>query len=322
MLLYEEYKKPRKLFEMFRLIKTKQAVSPEELARIFNTSTKTIHNYKEELGSEWGTEVEYNKSKNQYEIIKDGVLGYLKVSYPITADDIILILAALIESQTFMETKMNIIKNSLLELLPEEEGEKLKSMLHFKKTENSNEQNIEFNLHILRKAIGEEKKVCFNYRSASNNIKAHKIIPYSFACEFGKYYIIGESEKKEKLVHYRLDRMREVKMLDEKGKRSEKFNVYEYLKKTWYMYGGEEVEIKVRFKNHFYTVVTEKDMTEGEVIEKGEDYFIYRFISNGTMGIKIWLMGFGGDAEILSPESLREEIKDSVKEMMKVYKIK
>jgi len=320
-MLSEEYKKPRKLFEMFRLIKTRQAVTPEELARIFNTSAKTIHHYKEELNQEWGTQIDYNKSKNQYEINRDGMLGFLKISNPITADDVMLILASLSKSQTFMETKMNIIKNSLLALLPDEEAEKLKSMLYFEKTINLNEQNIEFNIPILRRAIAEEKKIYFTYRSAANTFKTHKIIPYSFACEIGKYYIIGKLEDKEKLVHYRLDRMREVKILQEDGKRSDKFNVYEYLKKTWYMYGGNETEIVVKFKNSCYSVVTEKDMIEGELLQKDKDFFTYKFVANGTMGIKLWLMGFGPDAEILSPVELRQEIKNYVSEMANIYRL-
>ncbi|MCB2340344.1 hypothetical protein [Clostridium estertheticum] len=48
------------------------------------------------------------------------VIEYTTNKYvqPITADDVNLILVSLIQSQTFMETKMAIIKNSLLRLLP------------------------------------------------------------------------------------------------------------------------------------------------------------------------------------------------------------
>ena len=55
------------------------------------------------------------------------------------------------------------------------------------------------------------------------------------------------------------------------------------------------------------------------MIEEHEEYFIYEFICNGINGIKLWLMGFGEEVEILAPMELREEIKESVFKMMKIY---
>ncbi|WP_171011341.1 helix-turn-helix transcriptional regulator [Haloimpatiens lingqiaonensis] len=319
MLPYSEYSKSRKLLEMFRLIKSGEITTKEELSNIFEVSPKTIGNYKRELEEEWDAEIIYDKSEAKYVIEREGILGLLKATQPITADDVNLILATLIESQNFMETKMNIIKKGLLGLLPEEEAEKLGKMLHSEKPSNCNDQPIVFNLNKIRRAIAYENKIEFTYRSAAGNHRNHKIIPYSFACEFGKYYIIGKPEDKEKLVHFRLDRIGKVTILDEIGVRSDEFNVYDYLKKTWYMYGGEETKIKVKFNKEFYNVVTEKNMIEGRLIEETDEYFIYQFVANGTLGIKLWILGFGAGAEVLEPYELREEFENIAKEMMKIY---
>ena len=91
-------------------------------------------------------------------------------------------------------------------------------MLHFEKSANTDHQYIEFNIKNLRKAIGEEKKVSFTYNSAVGNHKTHTIIPYSFAYEIGKYYIIGYLESKDCLLHFRIDRISDVKILKEDGK--------------------------------------------------------------------------------------------------------
>lgn len=319
MLPYSEYSKSRRLLEMFRLIKSGEVTSKEELSNIFEVSTKTIGNYKRELEEEWDAEIVYNKSESRYIIEREGILGLLKSTQPITADDVNLILATLVESQNFMETKINIIKNGLLGILPEEESEKLSKMFHTEKSDKCNDQHIVFNLNKIRRAITDEKKIEFTYRSAVGNHKTHKIIPYSFACEFGKYYIIGKPEDKEKLVHFRLDRIGKMNILDEPGLKSDEFNVYKYLKKTWYMYGGEEIIVRVKFNKEFYNVVTEKNMIEGRLLEQGEDYFIYEFLANGTLGIKLWLLGFGADAEVLEPRELREEFKKISRDMMNLY---
>lgn len=114
--------------------------------------------------------------------------------------------------------------------------------------------------------------------------------------------------------------MGDVKILEEKGKRLEKFNVYNYLKKTWYMYAGSETKVLVRFKNSCKKVVIERSMVEGGIVEEDKDYFTYEFICNGTKGIKLWLMDFE-DVEVLEPVELRKEIKEAVKDMLKAYDI-
>ncbi|WP_279233555.1 hypothetical protein [Clostridium estertheticum] len=39
-----------------------------------------------------------------------------------------------------------------------------------------------------------------------------------------------------------------------------KFNVYDYLKRTWYMYAGDETRVKVKFDKCCYKVVIEKGL--------------------------------------------------------------
>ncbi|MBX4271088.1 helix-turn-helix transcriptional regulator [Clostridium estertheticum] len=327
MLPCKDYSKSRKLLETFRLIKCKIATTPQEIADIFEILPDNIPNYVKELNEEWETDIIYDKSDKIYKINDeddvngDGILEANKYVQPITADDVNLILVSLIQSQTFMETKMAIIKNSLLGLLPKNEARKLKDMLYFEKNPNSDHQYIEFNVKNLRSAIAEEKKVSFSYISAVGNHKNHIIIPYSFACELGKYYIIGYEESKDCLIHFRIDRISNVIILEEDGRRDSKFNVYDYLKRTWYMYGGDETRVKVKFDKCCYKVVTEKSLLEGSLIEENEDYFVYEFVCNGTYGIKLWIMGFGADAEVIEPVEFREEIIDSIRKMNKVYSI-
>lgn len=319
MVPYSDYGKPRRLLETFLLIKSGQAADKDKLVEYFEISKDTVENYIDELNYEFEADIEFNRRKGMYVVKDDGILGQLKRNYPITADDVMIILSSLMQSQPFMENKMSIIKNSLLGLLPENESKKLKDMLYFEKRKDFDDQSIEFNMIKIRKAIAEEKKITFMYTNYQGEHKSYKIIPYSFSCELGKYYIICKVEDRDSLSHLRIDRMGDVRILEEEGKRLEEFNVYNYLKKSWYMYGGPETRVLVRFQNQCKKVVTERNMAEGRIVEEDEDYFTYEFICNGTKGIKLWLMGFGGEAEVLEPVEFREEIKETVESMFKTY---
>jgi len=321
MLPYSDYKKSRLIFETFALIKSGQATTKKEIAYLFDTNPENIENYIDELNSEFNTGIRYDRNQKRYIVEQEGIMGLLKRNNPLTADDVTIILYSLVNSQAFMETKMNIVKTSLLGLLPSEEAQTLKNMLYFEKTNNPREHDIEFNLSKLRKGITEEKKMTFLYRRASGEQKQHNVIPYSFACELGKYYIIAKPDDEQTLVHYRIDRMSSLRILDEEGKRQEQFNINDYMRRTWYMYGGKETKVVVKFAVGCRTVVTQRNMAVGRIVEENEDYFTYEFTCNGTQGIKLWLMGFGAEAEVLKPMELREEIIVAIAGMAKVYRI-
>ncbi|MBX4263123.1 helix-turn-helix transcriptional regulator [Clostridium estertheticum] len=321
MLPYSDYKKSRLIFETFTLIKSGQATTKQEIAYLFDTNPENVENYINELNSEFNTGIRYDRNQMKYIVEQEGIMGLLKRNNPLTADDITIILYSLVNSQAFMETKMNIVKISLLGLLPIEEAQKLKNMFYFEKSNDPRELDIEFNLSKLRKGITEEKKMTFLYRRASGEQKQHKVIPYSFACELGKYYIIAKPDEEEKLVHYRIDRISSLRILDEEGKKQEKFNINDYMKRTWYMYGGKETKVVVKFALGCKTVVTERNMAVGRIVEENKDYFTYEFICNGTQGIRLWLMGFGAEAEVLEPMELREEIISDLMGMYKNYNL-
>lgn len=313
----EGVKKLRRVFDTYLLIRKEEAVTKQQLADKFHVSLDTVKNDVSELRCCFNVDVENNGKR--YIIEDDGDFSLLKSNHLISADDIILIISALIHSNAFMETKMSVIIDSLIKMLSDKESKKIKDMLVFNKSENRENPAIIQYISMIRSAITQEKKISFTYKDYEDKIKRHKMIPYSFACDLGKYYIIGKRDDAETLKHMRIDRIINLKVLEESGKKEEKFNVYDYLKKTWYMFGGEETKVVVRFLKKCKKVVTERNMSFGHIVREEDEYFDYEFTCNGTKGIKLWLMGFGGEAEVLEPESLRNEIKKSVEEMMKIY---
>ena len=311
-------KRPSRIFEVFTAIKSGEANTRKQLSEKFNVSENTIKVDLSELRKEFNVEIEFDRNEYVYKILDEGKLENLKISRDLSSENIILILHTLVNSQSFMESQIEIIKHHLISLLPKKEAEKLNGLLQFNKSNNIKENDIIYNLKKIIEAINNEKQISFRYRSINGGNKVHNIIPYSFAYELGKYYIIGKREDKENLIHYRLDRISVVTISKSHGKRNEKFNINEYMKKTWFMTGGEEVKVKVKFATFLKTLVIERNMN-GRIIKEDKDYFIYEFICNGYDGIKIWLLGIGQGVEVLSPLELRESIKLDIQNMYKQY---
>lgn len=130
---YSDFRKARRIYETFRLIKSGEATNQREIAQIIGTKEENIENYISELNAEFGTKIKYDRRLKKYIVEKDGIMGLLKRNNPLTADEVTIILYTLVNSNAFLETKLNIVKNSLLGLLPEDEAQKLKTMLYFEK---------------------------------------------------------------------------------------------------------------------------------------------------------------------------------------------
>ncbi len=121
--------------------------------------------------------------------------------------------------------------------------------------DKTNNHQIFFNIDLLDEAIQKKKKVSFKYLEYGIDKKQHVkcrengeervyiVSPYQMAAREGKYYLICNYDKYEDVSNYRIDRITEIKILDEKSKPFEKlkwsnghsFNLSEYMKNHIYI---------------------------------------------------------------------------------------
>ncbi|MCC5911650.1 MAG: WYL domain-containing protein [Clostridiaceae bacterium] len=313
----------RKIIETYYLIKRKEATNRKELADILDTSEKTIGNYIKKLKEDWEVDIKFDYTLNQYHVEDEGLFYQLRGTKLLQEEDIHMILSALNKIQDFTPEKINYIRGRLLSLFPGKEMDVLRKSFYRELGSIKPNNTIESNIQVINSAIIEKKKIEFLYLKASTEKLPYEkrvVSPYYLAEDFGKYYVISKKDNDHEFRNYRIDRMSQVKKLEENAVLDQDFNAEKYLKQTWYMNSGKKTKVKVKFNIDAYQVVTERHMQVGKVIEKDEDSFIYEFIANGTKGIMIWILGFGNKAEVLEPWELREEIKNIAEKMLGVYK--
>lgn len=309
----------QKVIKLYRRINNGIAGTMEDEAKELGVSKESVKLYIKELREVWGADIIYENRKYRLGDNK-GDLERLKCVYPITAYDAVVIMTTLIQAAPFMETKIEIIKYALLSILPEEDARLFKKIFVQEKNKNLSQENqIECTMQEIVQAISKHRLVAISYRHANNEIDSYTYIPYTLAYDLGKYYLIAERAKDNRISHLRIDRIKLLHIKEEIAPKINHLDITNYLKKTWYMYSGEETRVRVKFKNNCKKVVVERKMNDGHMIEEENEYFIYEFICNGIKGIKLWLMGFGAEAEVLEPITLRDEIAEEVEKMFAVY---
>ena len=132
--------------------------------------------------------------------------------------------------------------------------------------ERTDNKQVFYNISILDDAIRKKKKVLFEYAEyhtdkkmhlkkwEDGSVRAYIITPYQMAVQEGKYYLICNYDKYDDISNYRVDRIRNIQIIEEKGKPFETLkwsghqpmNLNEYMKEHVYMYSSENAFVKFR----------------------------------------------------------------------------
>lgn len=191
-------------------------------------------------------------------------------------------------------------------------------------------EGIYYNVDKLHTAIAENKQVSFKYfeytvdkeKRFRKNGEKYIVSPYALSWDDENYYLVTFSEKYYDFTHYRVDRMSDIEIINEPRTKlpdEEQFNIAEYSKKVFNMFGGEEEMVKLQFDSSLVNVVIDrfgKDITLEKV---DENNFVVRVNIAVSSTFLAWLFQFGDKVKILSPESVVKRYEDNLKAIIAQY---
>jgi predicted DNA-binding transcriptional regulator YafY len=195
-------------------------------------------------------------------------------------------------------------------------------------------EEVYYNVDKIHSAIANNRKISFQYfdydihkdRVFRNEGMEYLVNPYGLTWSDDNYYMVANHDKYTNVVQYRVDRMVNVNIVEQKRRDPSEISIYkshfntaDYSKKLYNMYSGELELVVIRFKKHVMNSVIDRFGIDIPVIEDGEDYFK---ISNQVAvsdGFISWILMFGDNAEVISPQSLREKIIEKVVKIKKLY---
>ncbi|MCR5564956.1 MAG: WYL domain-containing protein [Gammaproteobacteria bacterium] len=181
-----------------------------------------------------------------------------------------------------------------------------------------------------------KKRIEFNY--ISYNEKGEKInkygdfrprvSPYFLVNNFGVYYLLGYY-RGNKFGHpfniYRVDRMEKVTISDwdEKPKEeaglSKDFSIAQFLNEHVYLFSDEVVDAKLELLNPDQILNIKEYFSDGAKI-KYEDDKLFAYIKCDKLALTYWIMQYGEFIRVVSPESLKENVVNTLNRMLDLYK--
>lgn len=191
-------------------------------------------------------------------------------------------------------------------------------------------ESIYYNVDSLHSAIAENKQVTFKYfdydikkeKVYRKNGDRYTVSPYGLSWDDENYYLVTFSHKYKDFTHYRVDRMSDIELCDSTRDPlpdNEQFNIAEYSKKVFNMFGGEEVTVKLKFDNSLVNAVVDRFGKEIMIGKLDEDSFSIWIKVAVSSTFFAWLSQFGSKVKVLSPDTVIDQYKGHLSEILNQY---
>ena len=187
-----------------------------------------------------------------------------------------------------------------------------------------------YTIDILDDAISQNKKVAFTYNSYGVDKKLHPkreaeyiVNPYQMVATNGRYYLICNYDKYDNLANYRVDRITNIRMLDETAKPISKLkegtlNLPKHMAEHLYMFAGESVSAKFKAKNYIIDQVIDWFGKDVKIAPENDDECTVSVTVNKESFFH-WALQYGMHIEVLAPQDMRQKVIDAIKEIGAKY---
>lgn len=272
--------------------------------------------------------IEYDRTKKGFVMAGDE-------SSMMTNSEILAVSKILLASRAFTKREVKTILDKLVEGCVPIKNMKLVSELianeKYHYVELNHKEYIQDKLWSIGSDIHEHNLVSLRYARANAPRESIKRVVEPVAILFSEYYFylnayIVEKDDNGNYVHkysypaiFRIDRIKNYKHLNQKFKVSyvSRFEEGEFRKRIQFMYAGKLEKIQLKFYGENPEPILDR-LPTARVIGQCDNECTIEAEVYGK-GIIMWLLSQGSKVEVIKPESMREEMKKILSEMMSLY---
>lgn len=257
-----------------------------------------------------------------YEVLSDcgKVNKYYVVARQFERPEVEILINAVRNANFLTENKKERLTEKIAGLLGKPQGELLKNEFPLNDGKHGNEA-VYYSINEIGYAVERKRKLSFRYFDYKNGAKRvyrkdgerYEVNPLGVIYSENNLYLVCFHDKYGNPVQYRIDRMTDVRAENKAVTEREEyraFDINEYRKTMFSMYGGEECEVSLWYAEECTDMVVDRF---GEDIKPSRSenggYIIKRKINVSKMFFA-WLTRFGGKIKILSPKKVGAEYRE------------
>ena len=207
--------------------------------------------------------------------------------------------------------------------------------VYFGASDKCGNEELYYNIDKIADAIKSQKQIELTYSvryfDSEREVKKHKktmvINPYALTWQDDYYYLLGNHIKYDNIIHLRLDRISAVKLLDTKARHfsevssyKEFFDTADYTNKLFGMHGGSMVEVELCCNKKITEQVLDRFSEKIFIRKVTDDEFCFTVRAALSEALVTWIINYGSDLRVNSPEELCEMVKTRAKTVLENYK--
>lgn len=175
-------------------------------------------------------------------------------------------------------------------------------------------------------ALMDQRQCRVQYQAlASDHPKEQVLHPLGLVLREGVLYIVATSGTFSDPRHYALHRVKSAEMLPEAAKVPAKFNLSEYVERTFhYPLSPNSIKLVMQVAGDTARHLQERALSEDQKVrqlEDEDDEFEITATVADTDELRWWILSFGEQIEVLKPVALRRDIASRVSDMAEYYEI-
>ena len=204
--------------------------------------------------------------------------------------------------------------------------------------EQEDNQQLFLNIELLDEAIEKRQKAAFHYLEYGTDKKVHYrtrsdgsvreyvVSPYQMAARDGNYYLVCRREGYGGLANYRLDRICDLKILEEPSESftspeergGQPLDLAAYMREHIYMYAGGSCHAKLWVSRPLISSVIDlfgKDVVFSREDAEGVVVSVYA----NEMSIEQFAKSYAPNTAVLEPPELRKKVGDMLRRTAALY---
>lgn len=174
-------------------------------------------------------------------------------------------------------------------------------------------------IHLANQAALERKYVQIRYYSLTRKSEStRKVAPYKIWFFNGIFYMVGYCDLRQDIRIFALDRVKEIRVTEATFTIPDDFSFQKYMNASFGVFRGKAETVKIRFSENIAHYIREKTWHETQRITSDPaGGIIFTADVAVTADLKAWILGWGSQAVVLEPESLKLDIRKEVGKMNK-----
>ena len=261
-------------------------------------------------------------------------VGYYVAGREFELPELKLLVDAVQSSRFITHNKTNQLIRKVESLASVHQARQLQRQVYVTRRIKAMNESIYYTVDALHEAIDSGKQIRFHYfewalgrgrERVEKRLRRgggwYQVSPFSLVWDNENYYLVAFETESGTVRHYRVDKMQNLTVTDlPREGLPENFDPAAYAGSLFGMYNGVQETVKIRFENSLIGVVADRFGREVFLSPDGDSHFTVTTKVAVSPQFLSWVFSFGPQAQILSPEPVRNQFLQLLHETEANYK--